>query len=938
MNLSKRIVKFITFNLLIYSLSISITGPERLSRGLVAFPRENGQIYLGWRLLRQDIATVGFNVYRSTNSGGPYSGPLNSTPIIASTNYLDAAAQSGMTYYYIVVSTNNDTSNQATMTSQSSGQAWKFISKVDGGRIVRVIFGDVTGDGLLDMIMLDDYQGSFYLQVYNGSNWQRIWKKYLSTPPADKAGGSGNEYWGPFTVWDFDGNGKCEIYAFSGNGSGDFYSAEDFLVALDGETGTELGRTAWLRRDDISDYDTNFLGIGIWDSIPHLVAARGIQYDGNRVAAYTPDPVQEWEWTGWNGSGGHTMAIFDFNGDRNDEILWGSLFLNGTGSNSQRIRWERPNNHCDINEFGDFDPNRPGLEAWFGDCLAWCRGLAKQTVALVDCQNGNNIMEKEWDDQRNRPLGHIHNGYVADVDPAPGTELIGWDDYNRLPIGCGFPESQYPVTAAPPHFVVGITGNFLHYTTSNIAFRGVPVQFDDDDIYEMTTGWGNPINIFKLNGPTLLTVSNTQQFNGTEFGPQDIFGDFREECIAKAPDNSGVYIISNSTVSGRRKVTWLEDQAYRQGMALLGSGYIHTTSPKGYYFDGTSTGQDVVPPQILETKTKTQTQVEVIFSENVDKTSAENLSHYSIDGGIGNPSSAVLTGGRIVALTVPSLTSNQNYILTVNNVTDLSGNKIAANSQRTFSFIPVCISNLWVASGKTYQAAVLGSGDEMYIDRAYVLGNLPTAYQGLAWVKTAMDDKTATDNPFLTYSISTNTTVYIGFSTKASIPPWAPSEGWVENGDSLYIYIVNQDIPYALWEKSYAANSTVSMGGKQDLANQHMYVVLNRTACESPTDLSKNNRTGNPITFIVSPNPLSSPSEIEFSIPLNMLGKKIVLSILNLQGKEIRTLFRGTLKNRSHSVSWNGLDAWQRSIPGGIYFIQLNSPTSSLTKKVVVLK
>ena len=43
---------------------------------------------------------VGYNVYRTTQAGGPYT-KLNSSPI-GPTSYTDTTAQAGQTYFYVV--------------------------------------------------------------------------------------------------------------------------------------------------------------------------------------------------------------------------------------------------------------------------------------------------------------------------------------------------------------------------------------------------------------------------------------------------------------------------------------------------------------------------------------------------------------------------------------------------------------------------------------------------------------------------------------------------------------------------------------------------------------------------------------------------------------------------------------------------------------------
>jgi len=60
---------------------------------------------------------TGYNVYRGTNSGGPYS-QINSGGLVASTLYMDASVASGQTYYYVVTAVNSSAiegadSNQA---------------------------------------------------------------------------------------------------------------------------------------------------------------------------------------------------------------------------------------------------------------------------------------------------------------------------------------------------------------------------------------------------------------------------------------------------------------------------------------------------------------------------------------------------------------------------------------------------------------------------------------------------------------------------------------------------------------------------------------------------------------------------------------------------------------------------------------------------------
>ncbi|MGF1564682.1 MAG: lamin tail domain-containing protein [Flavobacteriales bacterium] len=63
------------------------------------------------------------------------------------------------------------------------------------------------------------------------------------------------------------------------------------------------------------------------------------------------------------------------------------------------------------------------------------------------------------------------------------------------------------------------------------------------------------------------------------------------------------------------------------------------------------------------------------FSETLDQSTAENAANYTVDGGVGNPVSAVLSNGNSVDLTFAvNLPVDVNLNLSVSNVTDLAGN------------------------------------------------------------------------------------------------------------------------------------------------------------------------------------------------------------------------------------------------------------------------
>jgi fibronectin type 3 domain-containing protein len=63
-------------------------------------------------------AVSGYNVYRSSVSGGPYT-KLNSS-LVTTTSYTDATVQAGQTYYYVVTSVDSSGNESAYSTEVSA--------------------------------------------------------------------------------------------------------------------------------------------------------------------------------------------------------------------------------------------------------------------------------------------------------------------------------------------------------------------------------------------------------------------------------------------------------------------------------------------------------------------------------------------------------------------------------------------------------------------------------------------------------------------------------------------------------------------------------------------------------------------------------------------------------------------------------------------------
>ena len=97
---------------------------------------------------------------------------------------------------------------------------------------------------------------------------------------------------------------------------------------------------------------------------------------------------------------------------------------------------------------------------------------------------------------------------------------------------------------------------------------------------------------------------------------------------------------------------------------------------------------DTSSPTIQSITIDSDTQMEVRFSENVDQTTSETFSNYSLNNGIKiTHAERDAVDLALVVLTTDALTNGTSYTITINNVEDENGNVIAANSQSSFQYL-----------------------------------------------------------------------------------------------------------------------------------------------------------------------------------------------------------------------------------------------------------
>jgi len=116
--------------------SINITvgdSPPAAPTGLAATPGDS-QVSLDWND-NAEPDVVGYNVYRSETSGGPYS-QVNGT-LLATSDYLDLGVINGTTYYYVVTAVDsatpipNESGNSSEASATPSSQQTVYVESID---------------------------------------------------------------------------------------------------------------------------------------------------------------------------------------------------------------------------------------------------------------------------------------------------------------------------------------------------------------------------------------------------------------------------------------------------------------------------------------------------------------------------------------------------------------------------------------------------------------------------------------------------------------------------------------------------------------------------------------------------------------------------------------------------------------------------------------
>ena len=526
------------------------------ARGVVALPSETGAVTIAWRLLASDPPGRAFHVYRRDLYAEASYVRVTASPLADATSFTDTTVRPGRSYRYrvhtIAGAGDIPSRDEAYVTATDWHRPYVSIA-FDGKYTARSVgIGDLDADGVLDYVIrqpdfnTDPYHRERYwkrspepykLEAYSGATGRRLWRYDMGW--AIETG----TWYAPYIVYDVDRDGYAEVYTKAGDGDpreidGRVVSGPEYLVKIDGRTGTVVARAPWHSREGWTEYNRSqrhMLAVAYLDGrTPSLIMQRGT-YDIMKTAALDKDLKRVWTREAKNphplpGPGTHGLITADVDEDGRDELVLGATALNEEGT----VLWDTGLGHPDPCFVADIDPRTPGLEVFFGiEPRRKTHGLT-----LASARDGR----VRW--FFDGPTTHVHSkGMIGDIDPSrEGMEMYAGESDG----------SQYWLYAADGTRV----SNESFGTLSPLA-----VWWDDDPLKEILV----ERRLFKYPDRTIMNIE------GSPIAIADVLGDWREEIITSLPGELRIY--SSTQPSTWRRPWLMEDRQYRLGVVAGSMGY-----------------------------------------------------------------------------------------------------------------------------------------------------------------------------------------------------------------------------------------------------------------------------------------------------------------------------------------------------------------------------
>lgn len=582
---------------------------EHLTRGLTAANTGSGML-LTWRILATDADNTSYKLYKN--------GELLTTVAAGkATNYFDQGGTAADKYTidtYFGNTCVDKGSPALVFGTKNSGQSGAYFdiptqkpadqTMPDGSTCSYTendcSVGDIDGDGVYEIFVKWDpsnsqdnskggYTGSVIIDCYR-LDGTLVWRVDLGRNI--RAGAHYTQY----MVYDFDGDGKCEMICKTadgtkdgkgnivGDGSKDYRNSSgtvldgpEYITLFDGLTGAALdtqnydpargaqSKSTW--GDDYGNRSERYTACVAYLDGKNASAVFGRGY-------YTRLAVAAWDvrngklskrWvfdTGFNvsaagyGDGNHHELAADVDGDGKQEVVCGSAVIDDNG----KLLYTTGNAHGDAIHIGDFDLSNPGLEIF--QCLEDEKHPNGKTinfgVELRDAKTGKALFRETAGGDTGRALC---DNLIAGND---GAEMVGSHSGNVY-------------AATGNHAVVCQWSDITKWGQNSVVYWTDVLERAVLD-RTMADQYGKG-RVFTGDGVTYNNASKSNMCLTC-----DLTGDYREEIIARKSDG-GLRVFTTTFATEYPVYSLMHNPQYRVQVAAQNNGY--NQPPHTDYFLGT---------------------------------------------------------------------------------------------------------------------------------------------------------------------------------------------------------------------------------------------------------------------------------------------------------------------------------------------------------------
>jgi hypothetical protein len=557
---------------------------ENLDRGVVAVVVTGG-VYVGWRMLGYEYtgtdADTSYNLYRDGTKV---------QNVTDSTNFLDAAGKSTSKYTVSAVIKGVEGAQSAAVTAWAQQYLSIPVSAPPDGPLGGKYSPndsspcDLDGDGQLDIVLKWDPSNSQDSSFSNKSDnvfidgikldGTKLWR--IDVGMNIRAGAHDTQ----MSVYDFDGDGKCELaiktapgtkdgkgnYLAKGPAAGadnskDYRSARgmalggpEWLTVFSGVDGSELdtveypvlyGSRNWgdSNGNRSHRYNGGFAFVkdnGVATGLPSIIQQRGY-YTQLTVSALTFRKgvlAKNWVYDSVtsipNGGGDHSCMAADVDGDGAQEIIPGARTINSDGT----FKCDSGMGHGDAMDIAPLIPGKPIVTFSIHESLGGSDAHDAATCTFYYKVTGG---------------GDANRGRA---------DYVGAGDETSASCNGG-----------------GASGLCLTGTGSApSAGSNFVMYWDADEWRELE----DANHISKAGGSTLLTCSQCSGCNGTKNTPMltaDMLGDWREEVLWRETAGGAIRLYTTTDVTKRRIYTLMHDPTYRAQVNFEQASYNQPPHP-----------------------------------------------------------------------------------------------------------------------------------------------------------------------------------------------------------------------------------------------------------------------------------------------------------------------------------------------------------------------